>query len=276
MYLLCVIQRMTERITFAMQKGGVGKSTTTLNVAGALAAAGNDVLLADCDPQGFSTIQLGYTEYYEDPDAFTPYDALMDIDTMDRGDDLIRHHDEFDLLPSHAKNFNLEKALWNQSRTHERIGMLLDRLETDYDYVLLDAPPNLGPLADGALLAADQLVLVALPDLIATFSIKLLQEEVETLEKNFGTEIPFGAAVVNKVSATSNKIEADRLDWFEDYVGEGNVHTVPETVAIEGAFSQNGTVFNYEPESRHRASKAEEVRSVFGGIADRLGGGVDG
>lgn len=266
---------MANRLTVAMQKGGVGKSTTTINVCGALGYAEaladeNDVLLVDADPQGFATITLGFRDYYVSSDVVSLYDIMLDFERFGEVNDIIQSHEEFDVLPAHGSNFKLERELWSTNRSLERLDMVLDEIDSEYDYMLIDSPPNLGPLADGALLAAENVLFVSRADSIATFSMNLLTQEIAQLEREFQRDIGIVGAVVNAV--TSNKISDDRLDWFLDNLGEENVFIVPETVAIEGAFNQGHSVYRFEPSNRHRTQKAEEVREIYDRLADHVEG----
>ena len=266
---------MADRLTVAMQKGGVGKSTTTINVCGALGYAEtladkHDVLLVDADPQGFATITLGFRSYYVDNDVASLYDIMLDFERFDEVNDIIQSHEEFDVLPAHGSNFKLERELWSANRSLERLDMVLNEIEREYDYMVIDSPPNLGPLADGALLAAENVLFVSRADSIATFSMNLLTQEIAQLEREFQRDIGIVGAVVNAV--TRNKISDERLDWFLENLGEENVFIVPETVAIEGAFNQGHSVYGFEPSNRHRNKKATEVREIY----DRLATHVEG
>lgn len=262
-------------IAVSMQKGGTGKSTTSINVSGSLAddtdrttTAGHHVLLVDSDPQGFVTIMFGMADYYTDEDADTMRDLILDVNRWPEVDNLVRtDHPEVDVLPSHTLNFLLEKELWNESRTQKRLGLLLSNLSHDYDYILIDSPPNLGPLADGAALAAGNVLYATKADKIASFSMSLLIRELDTLEKEFGVDIQDIGAAVNMVE--DNNISKERIEWFRDRLGEENMTIVPDSVAIEGATDQGGSVFNpyYEPENSHRARMAGDLRDRY----DQLG-----
>jgi chromosome partitioning protein len=96
----------------------------------------------------------------------------------------------------------------------------------------------------------------------------LLTQESGQLEREFECEVGVVGAVVNAL--IRNKISDERLEWFLDNLGEENTFIVPETVAIEGAFNQNHSVYGFEPTNRHREEKAEEVRGIYDRLATHV------
>jgi len=241
---------MTLRTAVAMQKGGVGKTTTSINVAGALAARGHDVLAVDVDPQGGLTLKLGLRDQYRTADHAL-YDVLADfgdlsLDDLDRlvlaGDDM-----EFDVVPSHLRNFRLEKHLYSEARGVETLRLALDRLDRAYDYVVIDSPPNLGPLADGALIAAENVLFPSHANVIAQDSLEILFDEIDTLEEKFEDyEVTMLGAVLNAVGRGS--VTDSMRAWFSETFGEDHVFEIPDRAVIEHAIEYRTSVFAYDPE----------------------------
>jgi chromosome partitioning protein len=253
---------MADRLAIAMQKGGVGKSITTVNLAGALADRGHNVLAVDADPQGGLTIKLGFKDYYREGNQ-TLFDVLSDQGDMELGDlnELIKPHEEFDIIPSQIKNFNLEKALYTEAGGHNSLKRSLDRMDHDYDYILIDSPPNLGPLSDGALLAARNVVFPSHPNEISQNSIWLLRKEIQTLEKKFDIKISSIGAVLNEVppnESISNKIS----DWFFEVFGKNNVFEVADRAVIEHSISYNTSVFGYDPDDAGYSWDTDAVQDM--------------
>lgn len=239
---------VTNRLAIAMQKGGVGKSITTVNLAGALAENGYDVLAVDADPQGGLTVKLGFKNLYRDSNQ-SLFDVLSDQGSMEIEDldKLVTLHEEFDLIPAQLRNFNLEKALYMEAGGHSALKRALDRMSHDYDYILIDSPPNLGPLSDGALLAAENVVFPSHPNEISQNSIWLLQQEIDTLEKKFDIDISSIAAVLNEVPSNES-ISKQVRNWFFEVFGKGNVFEVGDRAVIEHSISYNSSVFGYDPD----------------------------
>jgi chromosome partitioning protein len=240
---------MTLRLAISMQKGGVGKTVTTQNVAGALAARGHDVLAVDADPQGALTWKLGLKDQYLNAEDAL-YDVLLDHGGLDLDHltELIVPSAEFDIVPSHIRNFRLEKELYMASRTEERLRTALERSDVSaYDFILIDSPPNLGPLADGSILAAGHVLFPSHANEVAQHNLELLFDEIDTLEEVYDDYS------ITTVGAVLNQVETDNVSmkwqsWFEETFGAENVFQVPDRKAIEHAIEHRSTVFGYDPD----------------------------
>jgi chromosome partitioning protein len=148
---------MGGAVSVSLQKGGVGKTTIAINLADALAADG-DVLLVDLDQQGNATEGVGLKDEYE-KDSPHIGDVLTDDDPVDVRD-VIVERDRFDMVPAHIDLDEIADRIRNST-----FGMLWVRrqivqplLEDEYDYVVIDSPPSLGPLSDASLIGAGHVI----------------------------------------------------------------------------------------------------------------------
>ncbi|PAU79982.1 Spo0A activation inhibitor [Halorubrum salipaludis] len=261
------------RIDVGMQKGGVGKTTTSINLAGALADRGHDVLAVDADPQGGLTLKLGYREQYREGE-YALYDVLSEMGrlSLDDLDELIVSGDEFDIVPSHIRNFRLEKHLYSEARGVEALKIALDRLTAEYDYVVIDSPPNLGPLADGALLAAENVLFPSNANTIAKDSLEILFDEIDTLEDKFDdVQISTVAAVLNEVG--QDGVSNEMRTWFVETFGEEYVFEIPDWAAVEHAIEYRTSVFAYNPDDAGYpwdADKTDQLRTKYNAIAAQV------
>lgn len=261
------------RIDVGMQKGGVGKTTTSINLAGALAHRGHDVLAVDADPQGGLTLKLGHREQYRQGE-YALYDVLSDMGqlTLDDLDELVIHGAEFDIVPSHLRNFRLEKHLYSEARGVEALKLALDRHSAEYDYVIIDSPPNLGPLADGALLAAENVLFPSHANTIAQDSLQILFDEIDTLEDKFkDVNISTVAAVLNEVGRDG--VSTEMQEWFVETFGKEYVFEIPDWTVIEHSIEYRTSVFAYNPDDAGYswdAEKTEELRDKYNTIAKHV------
>lgn len=149
---------MGRAVSVSLQKGGVGKTTIAINLADSLGARGHDVLLVDLDQQGNATEEVGFKDLYEDGDPNLG-DVLTDDDPVDVRS-IIQSRDGFDVLPGHVNLDDVEDRIRNST-----FGMLWVRrriveplFDGEYDYIVIDSPPSLGPLSDASLIAARNVV----------------------------------------------------------------------------------------------------------------------
>jgi chromosome partitioning protein len=176
-------------IAIANQKGGTGKTPTTVNVGFALARKGCSVLFVDLDPQGsLSEYFLAEQAEVQEP---TVYDALVTITQIEP----VGIAERVDLLPAHDGLAAAEIELPNKANAQKRLAKVLC-MYNNYDFCLLDCPPSLGILTFNALAAADEVIIPVKTELSAERTIKLITRTIEDVVKsdlNAGLHLPRNA-----------------------------------------------------------------------------------
>jgi chromosome partitioning protein len=256
---------MIDRIAVTNQKGGVSKTTNVINVAGALADRGLDVLAVDMDPQGYLTHRLGFEDTYKaDPPTFA--DALKTPSDHDVGD-LIVEHAEFDLLPSNIDMFTLEQDLIASGMLPRmRLSNLLEGVD-DWDVIVIDSPPSLGPLNDNVVLAAETLLVPVEADESSQLALNHLLRQLDTLEANYEVHIDIAGVIVSNVSFPLDNEQKASIEWFESrFEGHVPVWVVRNRAAIKRSIQAGGSIFGPDAEET-------DMREVYEGIAEEIANG---
>jgi chromosome partitioning protein len=236
----------TGVIAATNQKGGVGKTTVAVNVAGALNQRGRDVLVVDLDPQGNVTEGLGFADVYdEEPPSL--FDVLTDAEQRDQLPSLIREHSEMDLVPSNVDHHYTERQMHNLDEQTPQLARALDGIASDYDYVLIDCPPSLGYLTDNALYAAGNVLIPALAESTSKRSVELLFDHMASIERGYGVSIRENAVVANRVENTNEATEM--VDWFARAFEGTPLFEIRKRVALQRAHSAGTSLFEFKPES---------------------------
>ncbi|PGF14421.1 chromosome partitioning protein ParA [Natrinema sp. CBA1119] len=253
------------KIAVTNQKGGVGKSTVAINVAGALNQRGRDVLFVDIDPQGNATEDLGMPDAYDEAPP-SLFDCLTEPEDRERVTEIVREHEEMDVIPSNIDMTAAEPELTLSRRGGEQLDLLLEYVEDDYDYVIIDCPPNLGNLTDNALFAAQNILIPALAESTSKRAFELLFDHVGSLELDYEITIDEVGVVTNRIDVRKNQAQ-HMVEWINDAFDDVPVWEVRERADIQYALEDGVSLLEYNPES----DMCEVFLEIAAGLDDQFG-----
>ena len=151
---------MCRIIAIANQKGGVGKTTTCVNLGIGLARAGKKVLLVEADAQGSMAVSLGIQEPDElDVTLVNIMEKVINDEDVESGEGIIHHEEGIDFIPANIELAGLETSLVNVMSREQVLRLYLEGVKADYDYILIDCMPSLGMITINALVAADSVLI---------------------------------------------------------------------------------------------------------------------
>jgi chromosome partitioning protein len=254
---------MTRVVAVANQKGGVGKTTTTINLAASLALSEHRVLLVDLDPQ--SNLTSGVGRKGQAAAAGTVYDALTAPDTVaDPGAFVLPTDvDRLSVIPADRNLTGAEIELVNLSRREERLRMFLAPLREQYDYIFIDCPPSLGLLTLNALVAADA---VLIPLHCEYFALEGLADLVGTMRRvraalNPGLDIEgVLLTMFDERTNLGQQVASDVRSFFKEKVFET---VIPRNVRLGEAPSHGMPVILYDVKSRGAEAYLALAREVL-------------
>jgi chromosome partitioning protein len=259
----------TRVMVVANQNGGVGKTTTTVNVAAALAQLGQRVLVIDLDPQGNASTALGVAHQRGVPST---YDALVDgeplADVTSQSPELPLLHvvpatidlagAEIELVSVVARETRLRRAIAG----HALIGPADTVGEERYDYVLIDCPPSLGLLTLNALVAGAEMLIPIQAEYYALEGLGQLIETVEMVRAHLNPELEISTILVTMYDART-RLASGVAQEVREHFGDQVLRTlIPRSVRVSEAPSYGQTVMTYDPASPGALSYLEAAREI--------------
>ena len=248
---------MGKIIAVANQKGGVGKTTTSVNLSAAFAEMGKKVLLIDCDPQGNATSGLGIEK---DGLELSIYDALINDTPME--EIIIQTQFGLGVVPSVMDLAGAEVELVNLEDKQYRLKKTVELVKEKYDYILIDCPPSLGHVTLNALTAADSVLLPLQCEFYALEGLSQLLSTVQLVQEQLNEKLRIEGLVLTMYDSRTNLAEQvveEVKTHFPDMV---YATKIPRNVRLSEAPSFGKPIFAYASSSKGAQaymSLAEEV-----------------
>ena len=236
---------MGKILAVTNQKGGVGKTTTGINLAASLARAGRKALLVDLDPQGNATVGSGVSK---DGHNLTVYHVLIGRSGINEA--ILHTEDGYDLVPANGDLAGAQVELIDEIGRELRLRMALEKIERRYDYVLIDCPPSLNLLTVNALVAADA---VMIPMQCEYFALEGLTALVNTIRKVRETLNPklkiegLLRTMFDRRNNLSNEVSEQLQKHFGDKVYDT---IIPRNIRLAEAPSYGRAVLSYDSHSK--------------------------
>jgi len=250
-------------VAIANQKGGVGKTTTTVSLSAALAQGGLRVLVVDLDPQGNASTGL---DVRISPDEHSTYDALVEARPVS---EIIRRTaiQGLDVLPSSLELAGAEIELVQALARERALARALEPARDTYDVILIDCPPSLGLLTVNAFVAADQLLVPIQCEYYALEGLTQLLRTVGLVEENLNRGLSIGSVALTMFDGRT-RLAQQVVDEVRAFFGERALTTViPRTVRLSEAPSYAQPITVFDPDSRG----ADAYRDLAAEFATRLG-----
>ncbi len=249
---------MGKIITVANQKGGVGKTTTSVNLGSCLAYIGKKVLLVDIDPQGNATSGVGIEKADVD---YCVYDVLVD-DLEVKQVIKATNVENLQVIPATIQLAGAEIELVSTISREVRLKRALEEVKDNYDYILIDCPPSLGLLTINALTASDAVLIPVQCEYYALEGLSQLLNTVRLVQKHLNHELAIEGVLLTMLDARTNlglQVIEEVKKYFQDKVYKT---IIPRNIRLSEAPSHGEPIIIYDPKSRGAEVYLELAKEV--------------
>lgn len=238
---------MGKAIAIFNQKGGVGKTTTNINLAACLAIKGKKILILDIDPQGNTTSGMGIVK--KDLE-YSTYDVLIDRD-LDVKECIINTRvSGLDIIPASTDLAGAEIELVAQKGRELRLKHAIDQIKDDYDYIFIDCPPSLGLLTINSLTAVDSVLIPIQCEFYALEGVSQLMSTIELVKKNMNPKLEIQGVILSMFDGRTNlsiQVVQEVKKYFRNKVYST---VIPRNVRLAEAPSYGMPITEYDPKSK--------------------------
>lgn len=248
----------TRIFTVANQKGGVGKTTSTVNIAAALAMGGLRTLVIDLDPQGNASTALGV----EHKTSVGVYEVLMGSATIADAIVKVSGFPELDCLPSNTSLANAEINLVSIVARELQLKAAIDEISANYDYIFIDCPPSLGLLTINAFAASKELMIPIQTEYYALEGLSQLLETYALVKKRLNPSLTLSTIILTMFDSRtrlSNDVATNVRSHFPNELID---IPIPRAVRVSEAPSYNQTVMTYDPLSPGAIAYMQIAREI--------------
>lgn len=236
-----------KAIAIFNQKGGVGKTTTNINLAACLALKGKKILIIDIDPQGNTTSGMGISKKGLEK---TMYEVLIS-DRIEPADAIIPTRvKNLDIIPASVQLAGAEIELVQLEGREKRLKKALDKIKGNYDYIFIDCPPSLGLLTINSLTAVDSVLIPIQCEFYALEGVSQLMSTIELVKKNLNPSLEIQGVILSMFDGRTN-LSIQVVEEVKKYFREKVYTTViPRNVRLAEAPSYGLPIMEYDPKSR--------------------------
>lgn len=248
------------------QKGGVGKTVTTVNLGIGLARLGKRVLLVDVDAQGSLTASLGHAHPDSLPTTLTTIlTKIANHEHLANHEGILHHEEGVDLMPANIELSGLEVSLVNVISRETILRRYLKTLRDDYDFIILDTTPSLGIMTVNALAAADKAIIPVQAQYLSIKGLEQLLKTIRNVREELNPELDIAGILLTMVDNRTNYAREIISLLHDEYDGKLHIYDNPIPMSVRAAeISAEGTsIYLHDPKGKVSAAYESLTREVL-------------